>query len=901
MRKIISLLLVISMVFSMSIPAFGDSSGDPPDAPAGYVTISIDANTLGAGFLYEPAKVPFYAGENYAAVTDRFLGGNANYTKTGSITSGFYLSGVKLQTAIVPNVPQIVMGALGNLGSGASAEGQFLRDFDYASTSGWMYTVGHALPNVGVAQKIPQDGEVCRWQFTLYGYGADLGVGSGWGAPLLYSAADKDALTAKVAEINSALDKAQLLAKPGAQAAYDSAYSLLSNLTAEQAQLDGALVALDTALNAQPPASNVDIDTQLNNTLAYMATNTPAPNFGTGAGEWTVLALARAGYAVPEGYFEGYYSRIENLVSDASGILPSSSAKKTEYSRLVMALSAIGKDARQVGGYDLTAWLSSMSKVQQQGLNGPVFALIALNTNQYEIPDIDAAAAVTGYTGSTADQATPEKLIDYILEKELKTNALGLNALGTDGKGLGGWALSSSNPDPDMTAMALQALAPYRSDPTIGAAISRGVEVLSALQNQNGGYSSWGSVNAESIAQVIVALTALGIDPATDSRFVKTSGNAVTALLQFYVDGGGFSHTLGTGVNGMATDQSGYALVAYDRFVKGKNSLYDMRDAFSGNGNGTQEPSGEASLILDAPDQVIGRADTAFNALVKTSGFPDGHYKLMDGVINIPDEFSVESVEPSNRLSGGMLSWHYDAADRKLRFVYANTDLNDISVSGDAFPATILAIGLKVKEDVDTSLTPGANISIGGASLKTTSDAPAFVFDVSNAFKTIGFSGISEIALSVRDLFTGDGIDLISDGKRAVAVAASGLPAGTKLIYKGSELFYSPEMTAKHGLETYVLFTTPEEPMADLIDFANYIAETENALTVKFGDTDSNSIINAQDALDAIAAWLRKTAVNTDERILRLNVTSDARINTFDALAIMVNYVSHSEFAILCK
>ena len=885
----------------MAIPAFGDSPGGSPDVPAGYVTISLDANTLGAGFLYEPAKVPFYAGENYAAVTDRFLGGSTGYTKTGNIASGFYLSGVKLLKAITPNVPPIVMDALGSLGSGADAEGQFLREFDYAGSSGWMYTVNHALPNVGVSEKIPQDGDVCRWQFTLYGYGADLGVDSGWGAPPLYSAADKDALTAKVAEINSASNKTELLAKTGVQAASDSACSILTDLTIGQAQVNSALAALDAALSAQSPAGSVDISTQLNGTLTYMANNIPTPNFGTGAGEWTVLALARAGYAVPEGYFEGYYSRIESLVANASGVLPGSSAKKTEYSRLIMALSAIGKNATEVGGYDLTAWLSGMSKVQQQGLNGPVFALIALNTNQYEIPDIEDAAAVTGYTGGATDQATPQKLIDYILAKEIKTNTLGLNALGTDGKGLGGWALSGSNPDPDMTAMALQALAPYRTDPAVSAAVSRGVEVLSALQNQSGGYSSWGTVNAESIAQVIVALTALEIDPATDSRFVKTNGNTVTALLQFYVDGGGFSHTLGSGVNGMATDQSGYALVAYDRFVNGKTSLYDMRDAFSGNGNGTPEPSGDVSLTLDAPDQVLGRAGTAFNALVKTSGFPEDSYKLMDGVINIPDEFSVESVDSSDRLNGGMLSWHYDAADHKLRFVYANADLNDISVTGDAFPATLFSIGLKVKADVDTTLTPDASISIGGASLKTASDAPAFAFDVSGASKAIAFSEPANIAVSIRELFTGDGIDLIPDGKRAVAVTISGAPANAKLIYKGSELFYSPEMTARHGVETYVLFTTPQESSADLIDFANYAVETVAPPMVRFGDTDGNGIINAQDALDAISAWLRKTEVNTDERILLLNVTSDARINTFDALAIMENYVSQSEFAIICK
>lgn len=98
-----------------------------------------------------------------------------------------------------------------------------------------------------------------------------------------------------------------------------------------------------------------------------------------------------------------------------------------------------------------------------------------------------------------------------------------------------------------MTAMSLQALAKYKDRADIAAAAERGFATLSALQQDNGGYASWGSVNSESISQVIVACTAWGIDPDTDSRFIKSGGSALDALLGFYLkDGKGFAHVLET-------------------------------------------------------------------------------------------------------------------------------------------------------------------------------------------------------------------------------------------------------------------------------------------------------------------------------------------------------------------
>ena len=130
-----------------------------------------------------------------------------------------------------------------------------------------------------------------------------------------------------------------------------------------------------------------------------------------------------------------------------------------------------------------------------------------------------------------------------------------------------------------MTAMAVQALAPYYgTDAGVKEAVDKALECLSDIQDKDGGYASWGTKNAESCAQVMVALTALGIDPATDVRFIKDGHTVIEALLGFYVEGGGFRHVASGERNTMATEQGYYALAAYDRMLKGQTSLYDMTD-----------------------------------------------------------------------------------------------------------------------------------------------------------------------------------------------------------------------------------------------------------------------------------------------------------------------------------
>ncbi len=293
----------------------------------------------------------------------------------------------------------------------------------------------------------------------------------------------------------------------------------------------------------------------------YLAETVANPGVAQIGGEWTVLGLARAGYEVPEGYYAAYYRNVEAYVkaniNDQERLHKN---RSTDNSRVILALTAVGYDVTNVGGHNLLLGLADMKYLNRQGINGPIWALIAFDSGNYAIPTAPAGA----------DPVTREKLIQGILDRRLAD---------------GGWNLSSAatTADPDMTAMALTALAPYyKTDAAVKDAVDKALQTLSAMQDADGGYTGSfdgaATPGSESSAQVIVALTALGIDPHTDVRFVKNGCSPVDALCGYYVTGGGFRHVADGERNGMATEQGYYALAAYDRFRNGKTGLYDMTD-----------------------------------------------------------------------------------------------------------------------------------------------------------------------------------------------------------------------------------------------------------------------------------------------------------------------------------
>lgn len=139
----------------------------------------------------------------------------------------------------------------------------------------------------------------------------------------------------------------------------------------------------------------------------------------------------------------------------------------------------------------------------------------------------------------------------------------------------GGWALSGSKSTVDVTAMAIQALAHFKSDAAVNKAIESALSALSKMQQNDAGFIDSGHKNPESAAQVTVALTSLGINPLTDSAFIKNGKSAVDSMLSFRLKDGGFTHDDGE-YNSMATVQALYSLISIYRMQNGKGALYDI-------------------------------------------------------------------------------------------------------------------------------------------------------------------------------------------------------------------------------------------------------------------------------------------------------------------------------------
>lgn len=288
--------------------------------------------------------------------------------------------------------------------------------------------------------------------------------------------------------------------------------------------------------------SQEKISNVLSDTASYLCKTVSSPTVASVGGEWAVIGLARSDCDVPTGYFDKYYKNVENYVKEKKGVLHEK--KYTEYSRVIIALSAIGKDPRNVGGYNLVEPILNFDKTVSQGINGAIWALIALDCRE-----------------EYATYSQREKYVEYILSCELKN---------------GGWALgnSATNPDVDVTAMALTALSKHIQNKNVEDALERGFSLLSKMQNQNGSFSSYGEENSESISQVLTALTARGVQ-VYDKRFVKNGNGIVDALISFYKDGS-FAHTDTS--NLMATEQALYSLVSLQRMNEGKSTIFDMSD-----------------------------------------------------------------------------------------------------------------------------------------------------------------------------------------------------------------------------------------------------------------------------------------------------------------------------------
>ena len=385
----------------------------------------------------------------------------------------------------------------------------------------------------------------------------------------------------------------------------------------------------------------------------------PATGASSTWSDWLAMAMGRYSFVRSDGSinfcyddgsgYQNYREALERFVTAAyeenGGSL--SKVKATEWHRLILTVAALGGDPTRFGTYegrpiDLVADGTYNCVVNggpaRQGINGVIYALLAKN------------AVIDGQP----EQAlyTDEYLIGCLLENQL--------ADGPEGA-YGGWALRGNESDPDITAMAVQALAPYYHSEktyscqnkatgqivakTAARMIDEALAVLSSRQLPGGDYASWGTENAESTAQVLIALCELGIDPAADSRFITAEGKTLLdGLMKYRLADGSFTHAFATDAqnpeaapgayNQMATDQAGCALVAYWRYVGGRNSLYNMR---SDEAAADRTAAQKVSALIDAigevnldSEEAIRTARQAYNTLTAEQKVLVDNYAVLE-------------------------------------------------------------------------------------------------------------------------------------------------------------------------------------------------------------------------------------------------------------------------------
>lgn len=623
--------------------------------------------------------------------------------------------------------------------------------------------------------------------------------------------------------------------------------------------------------------SRQKLNKSMQETAALMYQTIPEPVVASIGGEWTVLSLARSGIKVPKKYYEDYYKRVEKTVKDAKGILHR--MKFTEYSRVILALTAINKDVTNVGGYNLLSYLSDFDNVKKQGINGPIFALIAFDTGNYDIP-IDKNASV---------QTTRQGIIDFILDKEIHKGT----------SKAGGWALSGTDPDPDITFMAIQSLANYMDQKEVKEAVNRALKIMSKKQLSTGGYNSWGTENCESTAQAIVALTALGIDIDSDSRFIKTDskGNKNTlmdGMMQFYCEGGGFAHVnegydggggSGTGLNAMATDQGMYALDAYYRYINGKNKLYDMTDASKTLAIGNNPDLEKKSNKDDNNNNNSGNKDDNKNNNQNTNQ-GNGNKNSNTGNRNVKTDNQGNKKYTSNVGGKKVTTTENKSATISIKTIYSGEKDGLIPENKKCVIVQFekkekeQIVGFKVSEKKQQYLYYSKELSKKGGCATYIA-----LFDTS----------VEKEALLNMDNYEFHKIQKEDNNTDQVTTDANKDSQG--------------ETTSQDTVDTSVQRKLPETTDTTNSTSTDNATDSENKgqqedfthpekYEIIFGDVNNDKVVNAQDILDIQSILSGKLDLTDERQIIAINVSMDSKIDNGDIDQIMDNFVSKKDYTI---
>lgn len=549
-KKMLRQMSVFLLMFVMVIGVMTVTvNANAEKTPLGHVVVSVEKFSIGQGYMAEPMIVPFYEDTNGAGLIMQVLEANgleASYT--GKIESGFYLSSIKDtngdRTAIFNNTIKKVMEDDG-VTPDNPRESDNLGEFDYTFASGWLYTIDNVRAGYGLSDLTPQngltDGSVLRLQFSAYGYGADLGIDNGGYGEYL-PVVDRDELTALIAQTKSNWEV--LSGNQQVMAAYEKAVEVISNTENDSNVTQKAAETLKKALEDAAKPDTEELIQTVKSKIAQKYLGTLSP--------WGIIDACGDNN-------RDALTTTEEFLQSALNVFKQESPLATDMEKYIMAVSALGVNARAVPDGDQTFdAIEKMAQVfnsvyneetQSIAVNSLIFALNAYDSGAYEIP-------------KEQEINTRDGLIRLILDKR---------------KADGGWAFYGSKYDPDMTGMALHALAPYYTASSaeeagieqetyqaVRAAVDQAVSVLANAYQENGTFGGR-SANSNSLAIVMAAFHALGIDSHEDARLIKDGVSAMDSLLTFVVDTqDGFKWMLSnSSENAMATEQGYMALISY--------------------------------------------------------------------------------------------------------------------------------------------------------------------------------------------------------------------------------------------------------------------------------------------------------------------------------------------------
>lgn len=605
---IITFLVILQAFPAAAIHAASSDNLGTVKVIVGDYTTRPDSVLKSTSSKYANYKEPF---GDIVSVTVPIAEGDTMYD---SISKALATKGIKCNTT--GSGTSVYIASIGPV---TSADGKrtvdSLGQFNGGPMSGWMGSLNDWYVNMGFGNWKVSDGDIIDMEFTCQGLGKDLGQWWDTSNPPDTSLKDVQVIGG---ELNQKFDPAvkdytinvpygtksiqlnQTATNKANNAQIfvgDTYYKRFKDIPITNGSkiniYCGKSLKNDTSIansiytfTISQPVPNHVSDDAINNTVNnivkwYKQGNTYLMNsdflqyVGSTAGDWMPIGAARCG--INDNY-SAYLDAISKYVTDKYKENEKlSDCKATEWERISLAIGSLGGDPTKIGKDDkgnpinliADGTYNSIVNYEDQGINAFVFGLITLDARNYSVPD--------------GAKYTREDIIKGILSYQMSCGGF---SFGADGG-------SEGSADPDMTAMAIQALAPYYNDSktytyalgdktvtkSVHQVVEEALNSIRGIQKQDGDFASWGTANVESTDQVIVALCSLGIDPEKDSRFITSTGKTpIDGLLKYVMKDGGIAHTLETGSNGMATDQTLYTLAAIKRQRAGVNRLYDYTD-----------------------------------------------------------------------------------------------------------------------------------------------------------------------------------------------------------------------------------------------------------------------------------------------------------------------------------